>query len=593
MHAMSAEESEQSPDERREALKEVLAQARGCVRCSELAATRKTVVFGAGNADAELMFVGEAPGASEDEQGVPFVGRAGKLLETLLGEIGMARSEVFIANVLKCLRYNALVQLGDGSWERVGRLVRSRYDGDVMSVDEQGQLVRRQVIGWHATPLAGRHVYRLNYRSSKQAGAGRVGIQLTGDHPVLTERGYVPVEQLNSGDRIATGQGLSALARDVVCGTVLGDGCLQASSSYLSFSHSQRQGEYARFKAELIAELGADVHEREVAAVVGGDRVYPVVHVRTLAHRALRVIRQDFYRPHKVVPAWLADELNPRMLAFWFMDDGYTRIREGGRRPMAELATNAFSEADLQVLIAGLARLGLPAKATRKRLYFDVQATERLSELIAPYVPPSMRYKLNPDVATRIPFDRSRLDRGPTTVLYDEIEVEDITDRERGDVTFFCIDVEDTHNFVTAGGVVHNCRPPSNRDPLPVEIENCQEYLLRQVELIQPAVICTLGNFSTKLLRGDPTGITRLHGQPEVLMLGRRAARLYPIYHPAAALYTPRMLETLREDFTRLPDLLALGAPEQTWLGEAPEPAPEEPEVEDEQASEVDQLGLF
>ena len=61
------------------------------MRCPELAATRKTVVFGAGNADAELMFVGEAPGASEDEQGVPFVGRAGKLLEQLLGEIGLAR----------------------------------------------------------------------------------------------------------------------------------------------------------------------------------------------------------------------------------------------------------------------------------------------------------------------------------------------------------------------------------------------------------------------------------------------------------------------------------------------------------------------
>ena len=77
----------------------VLAQARGCARCAELAATRKTVVFGAGNADAELMFVGEAPGASEDEQGLPFVGRAGKLLEKLLGEIGLQRAEVFIANI--------------------------------------------------------------------------------------------------------------------------------------------------------------------------------------------------------------------------------------------------------------------------------------------------------------------------------------------------------------------------------------------------------------------------------------------------------------------------------------------------------------
>jgi uracil-DNA glycosylase family 4 len=143
---------------------------------------------------------------------------------------------------------------------------------------------------------------------------------------------------------------------------------------------------------------------------------------------------------------------------------------------------------------------------------------------------------------------------------------------------------------------VLKCRPPGNRDPLPVEIENCHEYLLRQVELIRPSVICTLGNFSTKLLRGDPTGITRLHGQPEILILGSRAVRLYPIYHPAAALYTPRMLETLREDFARLPELLAMGAPPQP-VPEEPPPAPAEPDEEPAAPAEAppgaDQLGLF
>ena len=99
---MSPGESTRGASERREALKEVFARARVCTRCPELASTRKTVVFGAGDADAELMFIGEAPGASEDEQGLPFVGRAGKLLESLLVEIGLSRAEVFIANVLKC-----------------------------------------------------------------------------------------------------------------------------------------------------------------------------------------------------------------------------------------------------------------------------------------------------------------------------------------------------------------------------------------------------------------------------------------------------------------------------------------------------------
>jgi uracil-DNA glycosylase family 4 len=127
---------------------------------------------------------------------------------------------------------------------------------------------------------------------------------------------------------------------------------------------------------------------------------------------------------------------------------------------------------------------------------------------------------------------------------------------------------------------VLKCRPPGNRDPQPVEIENCRDYLLRQIELIEPSVICTLGNFSTKLLRDDPTGITRVHGRPEVRTLGRRAVRLYPIFHPAAALYTPRMLETLREDFARLPEILALGPP--------PQPAPFEPFVEVAPAVEVE-----
>jgi uracil-DNA glycosylase len=582
--------------ERREELKAVWRQAQSCTNCPQLASTRQTVVFGSGNADADLMFVGEAPGANEDKQGLPFVGQAGRLLDTLLEEIGLTRSDVFVANVLKCLRYTAMVQLGDGSWERISRLVRTGYAGTVMSVDNEGRLVPRRVVGWHATPLGDRSVYRLTYRSAKSAGAGKVSVELTGDHPVLTARGYVAASELRPRDRVATGQGLSDLARDVVCGSLLGDGSIRAIASSFTFSHSARQREYAHFKAQLLRELDPHVEERAVAAVVGG-RTYDVVLVRTRAARALRLLRADYYADTKVVPDWLAEELNPRMLAFWFMDDGYCRIRGGGRRPLAEIASVGFSDKDRQVLLRGLDRLGLPAKATRGRIYFDVATTRRLSELIAPYVPPSMRYKLVPEIEATMPFDPGAVVPGPPRVAYDEVEVKDVTDRMRADRTFFCIDVEGTHNFVTAGGVVHNCRPPGNRDPLPQEIDACQDYLFRQIELIEPRVVCTLGNFSTKLLRGDPTGITRLHGREEVRRIGPRRVRLYPIYHPAAALYTPKMLEVLREDFARLPALLALDPPDQPEP--EPEPEPElvvpEPElaVEAEREPEPSQLGLF
>jgi len=144
---------------------------------------------------------------------------------------------------------------------------------------------------------------------------------------------------------------------------------------------------------------------------------------------------------------------------------------------------------------------------------------------------------------------------------------------------------------------VLKCRPPGNRDPQPVEIENCQGYLMRQVELIEPKVICTLGNFATKLLRADRAGITRLHGRAEVCVVGHRAVRLYPLYHPAAALYTSSMLDVLKADFAGLPALLAEPPPPQPAAATEPvEPIPagDAPRAipEPEQPAD-DQLGLF
>src|SRR4249919_4394490 len=103
---------------------------------------------------------------------------------------------------------------------------------------------------------------------------------------------------------------------------------------------------------------------------------------------------------------------------------------------------------------------------------------------------------------------------------------------------------------------VLKCRPPGNRDPMPDEIEACESHLFRQLELIEPKLVATLGNFATKLLSGKPTGITRVHGQEQQVELGGRAVLLYPIFHPAAALYTPRMLDVLKSDFARLPELI-------------------------------------
>jgi uracil-DNA glycosylase family 4 len=568
-------------------LEAVAAEAAGCTRC-RLHQSRTQVVFGQGDPHADLMFVGEAPGFHEDRQGLPFVGPSGQLLNRLLEGIGLRREDVYITNVVRCLRYNAPVQLGDGSWERIGRLVRSGYGGTVMSVDTNGRLVRRRVIGWHASPLAGRRIFRLTYRTAKNAGAGQVSIELTGDHEVLTDHGFVPVEQLGSGALIATGQGLSRVAHDVACGTLLGDGHLSAGSAHLIFNHSVNQGSYALFKAELLAELSPRVHRSTVAAVAGGPAAYPVVSVRTLAHRALGTLRSVFYRTSKRVPPWMATRLSPLTLAVWYMDDGHLSTRSS-KYPRAEIATCGFAEEDLSILVAGLAHLGLLGEVRRGRLYFDTTATRLLSELIAPYVPPSMRYKLHPEVEARVPFDPTRMVPGDAEVFYDEAVVSDVTDRYRSDTTFFCIDVEETHNFVTAGGVVHNCRPPQNRDPQPDEIAACRPWLDAQIRLVDPKVVVTLGNFAAKTLLETTTGITRLRGRTHPFQ-GRV---LLPTFHPAAALHAqgrrtagPTPLEAMEGDFRVLAELLAAAKA-------AAEPAPpdEDPPVAEDRPSE--QLGLF
>jgi uracil-DNA glycosylase family 4 len=119
------------------------------------------------------------------------------------------------------------------------------------------------------------------------------------------------------------------------------------------------------------------------------------------------------------------------------------------------------------------------------------------------------------------------------------------------------------------------CRPPGNRDPLPEEIEACKPYLHRKIELIEPKVICTLGNFATKLLTGNPTGITKVHGRPQEREVANRLIKLFPIFHPAAALRTDSIKQLLRGDFAKLPELLAV------------------PADEPEEAGAAEQLGLF
>jgi DNA polymerase len=143
---------------------------------------------------------------------------------------------------------------------------------------------------------------------------------------------------------------------------------------------------------------------------------------------------------------------------------------------------------------------------------------------------------------------------------------------------------------------VVKCRPPAGRDPRPEEVAACEPHLFRQVDLVRPTVVATLGTFATQLLTGRSQGITRVHGEPQSVSVGSCRVTVLPLYSPAAALYTPTMLRVLEEDVARIPALLsALGGSSgvrPAERGPIAAPAAREP-VPTGSAADVVQLGLF
>lgn len=126
---------------------------------------------------------------------------------------------------------------------------------------------------------------------------------------------------------------------------------------------------------------------------------------------------------------------------------------------------------------------------------------------------------------------------------------------------------------------VLKCRPPENRNPVPAEIRECEPHLFRQVSLIRPRLICTLGNFATKLLSGMPDGISQVHGRERPIEIGGLPVLLYPLFHPAAALYTRSMLATLEADFARIPALIADASSDATPRSRPAPPQREAPSI--------------
>jgi uracil-DNA glycosylase family 4 len=237
------------------------------------------------------------------------------------------------------------------------------------------------------------------------------------------------------------------------------------------------------------------------------------------------------------------------------MDDGYIRFRPG-RQPLAEIATCGFTKEEVELLEEKIRSVGLQSyircRGKYYRLFFDVENTRLLSQIIAPYVHESLNYKLLPEhrEIPKRPLEQT------TEPFYDSFEVLPALDRyNRLCRTVYCIGVEKYENFITHSGVVHNCRPPGNRQPLPDEAGNCRAFLERQLELVRPKFICALGATAAQNLLGTSIPIGMLRGSFQ----DYRGIPVLCTFHPAYLLRTPEKKREVWEDMKKL--LQRMGRP--------------------------------
>ncbi len=509
-----------------------------CYRC-DLGTTRTHAVVGRGNLKAPIMIIGEGPGQNEDETGLPFVGKAGQLLEKILASVKLdTEQDIYISNIVKCLQGNTRVFTQDGT-KRLNWIVKNQWSGKVLSVDEEGHLVWKKVIGWHKSRLAGRSLYKVSFKTSKGGNTGEIGYTATGDHPVLTHRGWISVQDLRDDDFVATGTPApGSRGLQVLLGSLLGNAGIGSDGQFHEH-HSLKQEAYLKLKARVLKGFRPQI--REVSAKLANGRTYESVSMDLLETNYFHELRQEYYaNSQKDFSIAVLKKLDTFGLAIWYLDRGYWRRKKSEAEPsqsiQVEIALGDIKPETVEEVINYFDSQGYRTYAVFRsswRLCFRPGEGIRFLENIAEYVPSSMRYQL-PEELHSIPFNIEAYQEEPVVTHWKPVNKRLLPSKPDSHLVY-CIDVEDTANFVTPAGVVHNCRPPGNRVPTAEEIAACKPYLLEQIRLVDPKIILLTGATAVKGLIGDKRGITKIRGS----WIEWEGRLCMPILHPAYLLRNP------------------------------------------------------
>jgi len=406
----------------------------------------------------------------EGEMGDSHMGLQARLMSQALrkitGTVSKTRTTVIFINQLRekigvmfgCFNYTTRVTLADGSRMKIGILVNQKRKVEVLTADmATGEIVARPVLSWFNN---GATTDFLNVVVDKPSGNGRAQFTATPDHEVLTSEGFAPIRELRPGDRVMTAQQfrLSPFQWDVIRGSLLGDGCLspiKSTSKGMRFrlGHGAKQVDYLDWKVSLFRNIPGSWRRTPDASFWDST---PLPELYDL--------RREVYRDgHKHFSRKYLEQLTPLSLALWYMDDGNLDLRAPSyQRGRVAICVEAMSEDTRDRLLEMLRkRFGIEGQLDEVNdmaiLRLHQPATEKLHELVAPYIPASMQYKLLPRLRGRFNVQPEITEPEMRLVPAEIRSIAPKPPWTSGRKMYrYDIEIEGTHNYLVDGVVVHN-----------------------------------------------------------------------------------------------------------------------------------------
>src|SRR3984893_6247098 len=413
----------------------------------------------------------------EGEMGDSHVGLQARLMSQALrkitGALSQTKTTAIFINQLRekigvmfgCMSYGTRVTLADGTQEKIGKSVNERLDVEVLSYDpETGRVVPRRIVNWFNNGAADEF---LQFTVAKSGGNGRAQFAATENHLVRTPGGWRQAGELISGDRVilAEPRQLSEQQTQLILGALMGDGNLSpntrgGSGTRFRMGHGAKQAAYLDWKVGLLGNIKCTRYSNAKGAVFAD--VTPLPELAEL-HDAV------YFGDGKKHLSWeYLKALTPFALAVWYMDDGCFTVRSKGVQERTqggsgriEICVQAMSPGSRDRLTSYLRDThGLDVKVrtsgAREQavLQFTTAASEKFQKLVAPYVHPSMEYKLLERLRGQFDvqpeFAASELRLVPARIL--DIHVKPPT----RSMNRFDIEVEGSHNYFVDGVMVHN-----------------------------------------------------------------------------------------------------------------------------------------